>query len=53
MPSLRHPDITLRDTLALKLLVMRWGADLHDPGKLDMAREWVDDLAEYARGDEL
>lgn len=52
MPSLRHPDITLRDTLALRLLVML-GADFHDPGKLDMAREWVDDLAEYARGDEL
>jgi len=47
--SLRHPDINLRDTIALKLLVMVGGSS-QAAGQLQLAREFVDDLAEYIKG---
>lgn len=48
--SLRHPHVSLRDTIAIKLLVL--SGTVHGdatPEEIRLAREIVDDLAEYIR----
>lgn len=46
--SYRHPQLSTRDNIATKLLALTGRDDL-DVDELMLAREVVDDLAEYAR----
>lgn len=48
MNSYRHPQLSSRDNIATKLLALTGREDL-DVEELNLARELVDDLAEYAR----